>query len=280
MKIAVASGKGGTGKTTVSVSLALVASRGTTYADCDVEEPNGHLFLRPTFDIEEIITSKKPVVDYAKCTFCGECSRVCRFHALAVLPKSVMIFEELCHGCGGCLLACPEGAITEKDHPVGKIEKGFAGDVPFIHGILNIGEAMATPLIHAVKDRLPDDGTVVIDAPPGTSCPVIATVSGTDVCLLVTEPTPFGLNDLGLAVEMVRMLGVPFGVVINRDGIGDSQVDEYCAAQKVPVFARIPFDRTVAEGYSRGLPLVEADPNHRQLFLDLHRRLAELAERR
>ena len=219
MKIAVASGKGGTGKTTVATNLAYVASRNgqsVAYLDCDVEEPNGHIFLKP------VITNSKPVgnliprVDAEKCTHCGKCGEICRFSAIVCLGEKVLVFPELCHACGGCMLVCPVEAITEVPREMGKLETGNAGPIRFVRGLLNIGEAMSLPVIKEVRAAVPKAELVIVDAPPGTSCPVIESVRGCDFVLLVTEPTPFGLNDLKLAVEMVRALGLPFGIVINK----------------------------------------------------------------
>ncbi len=285
MKIAVASGKGGTGKTTVAVSLALsITSRHsdakTLFLDCDVEEPNAHLFLRPTIERREEVGILIPRVDEAKCTHCGRCAEVCQYHAIAVLPQRVLVFPQLCHGCGGCALECPEGAIAEVFNPIGVIEEGAAGPIAFAHGILNVGEPMATPIIRQLKRRAKDfAGTVILDAPPGTACPVVETMRGADFALLVTEPTPFGLHDLRLTVEVARELRVPVGVVVNRKGIGDAGVDEYCAAEGIPILMRIPLLRSVAEAYSEGVPLVEALPEYRERFRELYRRIGEEAAR-
>lgn len=283
MKIAVASGKGGTGKTTIATSLALVAGGDACYIDCDVEEPNGHLFLNPVYENTRTFGVLVPNVDYKRCTFCGECQRVCRFNAIAVLPKSVLIFKELCHSCGGCALVCPEKAITESIREIGVVESGKSGEVEFIRGCLNVGEAMSPPLIKDVLSRIPDVEFAIIDAPPGTSCPVIAAVQDADVCLLVTEPTPFGLNDLVLAVEMVKALGLPFGVIINRDGIGDDEVLDYCRRESIPIIARILESRIIAENYSEGRPAVLAIPEMTSTFqeiLDWASRTVELKTRR
>lgn len=254
MKIAIASGKGGTGKTTVAVNLACVlADKGQTvqYLDCDVEEPNGHIFLKPEITDTEPVGIPVPVMDEEKCTGCRKCAEVCQYHAIAVLKKP-LIFAELCHGCGGCALVCPAGAIREENRTIGVVETGMAERLAFVQGRLNVGEPMAPPLIRAVKEKAIAGGVAIMDAPPGTSCPVVATVRDTDFVLLVTEPTPFGLNDLRLAVEMIRQLGVPHGIVINRADSGDRRVHDFCVAQAIPILLEIPDDRHVAEAYSRG----------------------------
>lgn len=282
LRIAVASGKGGTGKTTIATNLAVVLAEigeRTAYIDCDVEEPNGHLFLRPTIDATREVSIPVPEIDEARCTLCGACGKACRYSAILVLPKKVLTFPKLCHGCGGCTLACSAGAIREVDRHTGVVEEGSAGQVTFLQGKLNVGEAMAPPVIRAVLDAAPSECTTIIDAPPGTSCPVIASVKTADVALLVTEPTPFGLNDLKLAVEMVRELGVPFGVAVNRSGTGDRAVFEYCASECIPILLEIPNDRRIAHSYSRGELCVVALPELKPLFLTLHERLCTLARK-
>ncbi|MDD3604848.1 MAG: ATP-binding protein [Kiritimatiellae bacterium] len=256
--IAVASGKGGTGKTTVAVNIAAVlADRKipVQYLDCDVEEPNGHIFLKPEIQRSETVTMKVPVIDAARCTGCRECAKACQFNAIAV-PKRAMVFTELCHGCGACTLACPEGAITETDENIGVVESGNSGDILFGQGRLRVGISITPPIVRAVKRTRQAGAVVLLDSAPGTACPVVAAVRDVDYVILVTEPTPFGLNDLRLAVELMRELGRPFGVVINRAGIGNDEVKDFCEAEKIPLLAELPDDRRVAEAYSRGELLI------------------------
>ena len=256
VKIAVASGKGGTGKTTISTNLAYLAARAgrsVVYADCDVEEPNGYLFLNPTILGQASVDRWFPVVDPERCVQCGRCAEVCRFGAIACVGQRVLLFSELCHSCGGCQLVCPEGAISEGPRTIGRVRWGSSGPVRFVDGSLNVGEAMSPPAIRAVKERLPDDAELVfLDCPPGTSCPTIESVRGADFVLLVTEPTPFGRYDLDLAVQMTRVLHLPLGVVINRANIGDRQVWDDCHRQQIEILAEIPEDRNVACAYSQG----------------------------
>ena len=272
MIVAVASGKGGTGKTLVATSLALsISDKPAQLIDCDVEEPNAHIFLKPRIEKTEPVCTPVPVIDEAKCTHCGKCAEVCQFNALAVLPETVVVFANLCHGCGGCVIACPEKAISEGAREVGTIERGQAGNTGFAHGKLNVGEAMAPPVIRAVKKLIANNSDTIIDVPPGTSCPVIESVRNSDFVLLVTEPTPFGLSDLELAVEMLKSLNLPHAVIINRAGLGDDSVEEYCRAQGIPVILKIHFDRKIAEGYSRGIPLVEMQPEMREKLQEVLR---------
>jgi MinD superfamily P-loop ATPase len=274
MKIAIASGKGGTGKTTVAVNLACIladSGQKVQYLDCDVEEPNGHLFLKPQITSTQSAGIPVPVVNEQKCTGCRKCAEVCQYHAIAVLKKA-LVFPELCHGCGGCTLVCPEGAIREEDRPIGVVEAGRAAGIAFVQGRLNVGEPMSPPLIRAVKKHAIMDGIAIMDAPPGTSCPVVTTVRDADYVLLVTEPTPFGLNDLKLAVEMIRQLGVRHGVVINRADSGDQRVQDYCKAENIAILQELPDDRRLAEAYSRGQMAVRVLPEWRTIFSDLWNR--------
>lgn len=278
LKIAVASGKGGTGKTTVAVNLAAVASQAGARVhllDCDVEEPNCHIFVKPRIESAETVTVPVPEVDDSKCTHCGKCSAICQFHAIACLKDSVLVFPELCHGCAGCWLVCPEGAICEASREVGVLEQGSGDGFRFTQGRLRVGEAMSPPLIRKVKAAIRDSEFAIVDCPPGTSCPVVAAVKGSDFVLLVTEPTPFGLNDLGLAVETVRQLGIPMGVVINRADIGDDRVHVYCRREGIAVLAEIPDDRRIAEAYSRGGAVLDVAPEHRERFRRLHASIFE-----
>lgn len=277
MIIAIASGKGGTGKTLVSTSLAISLGKNVQIIDCDVEEPNSHIFIKPTIDKSEPASIPVPQVNEAKCTFCGKCKEVCAFNAIAVIADHVLVFPELCHGCGACSYLCPENAISEADRQIGVVECGKAGDIDFVHGKLNVGEAMAPPLIRAVKKHIDRSKTVIIDVPPGTSCPVVESIEGSDYCVLVTEPTPFGLNDLVLAVEVVRKLGIPFGIVINRAGFGDSKTEEYCGRENIPILLNIPLDTEIAKAYSRGIPLVQAMPEWKERFVRLHDEIVRLA---
>jgi MinD superfamily P-loop ATPase len=267
MRIAIASGKGGTGKTTIATNLAVVAAavgRRVVYADCDVEEPNGRIFLQPTIERELPIEKPVPLIDDARCVYCGRCAEACRFGAIASLPSTTVVHAELCHACGGCMLACPEDAIGEQPRAIGTLRVGRREAIGFVEGELTIGEAMSPPAIRAVKAALPPADLVLLDAPPGTSCPVVETIRDCDAVVLVTEPTPFGLHDLTLAVEMLRAIhgdSLRAGVVINRSGIGDGQVARYCAQQAIPVLAELPDDRAVAEAYSRGEVIAEAVPS-------------------
>jgi MinD superfamily P-loop ATPase len=345
MIITVASGKGGTGKTTVAVSLALsmAADHRTTtndplFLDCDVEEPNAALFLNPTIQERREVGQMIPEVDLEKCTYCGRCAEVCQYHAIAVVGEKVLVFPELCHGCGSCTLNCPTVAIHEVLNVMGTVERGWAssppsyppqggggkgghpqggdkillpprkapsrgappgggirggeergGGVEFAQGTMNVGEVMAVPIIRQLKQWVippsastglggtAGDRPIILDASPGTACPVVESMRGADFVLMVTEPTPFGLHDLRLAVEVARdELGLPVGVVINRDGVGDQGVDDYCAAEGIPILMRIPLDRRIAEAYSDGGTLVESMPEYREQFQNLYAAIGQL----
>jgi MinD superfamily P-loop ATPase len=275
MIISVASGKGGTGKTLVATSLALSLNERVQFLDCDVEEPNAHIFLKPEIKRSEIVSIPIPKVDERKCTYCGKCSEVCAYNAIAVLKKKVLVFPELCHGCGACTYLCPEDAISEEGRKTGVVEIGYSESMEFVHGKLSIGEAMAPPVIRKVKECISPERTAIIDVAPGTSCPVVEAIKGSDFCLLVTEPTPFGLNDLALAVEVVRKLNIPCGIVVNRAGLGDGKVEEYCRKESLPILLTIPLDMEIAAFYSRGIPLAEGIPRWKEDFLRLFEEVQE-----
>ncbi len=277
MQLTIASGKGGTGKTTVAVNLALAAGnkQRVHFVDADVEEPNAHLFLKPALNYTKQVGIPVPQVNQELCTGCGKCAQICEFNAIAAAGKTVITFPELCHGCGGCTYFCPEGAITEISREIGTLEAGQAENIDFMHGRLNPGEALSPPLIKALKDKINTSSTAIIDAPPGTSCPVVEAVSGCDFCLLVTEPTPFGLNDLGLSVQMLRKLDIPCGVVINRSDMGDKGVESYCQQEGIPVLAKIPWNRELARLYGRGETVVPHSRAWKTTFSELWEKVLE-----
>lgn len=278
MIISIASGKGGTGKTTVATNLAFSLGEHVQILDCDVEEPNAHLFIKPAIEVRETVTTPVPRVDETKCSLCGKCSEICQFKAIIVIGETVLPFPELCHGCGGCMAVCPEKAITEAARDLGIVEKGRRNGLAFVHGRLRVGEAMSPPLIRKVRSFNDPDKLTIIDAPPGTSCPVITAMSGADFVILVTEPTPFGLHDLQLAVGAVRILAIPFGLVINRADLGDDRVAEYARKEDIPILLEIPFDRSIAEAYSRGDMLVEIMPLWKGRFRELYRKIEKLVQ--
>jgi MinD superfamily P-loop ATPase len=274
LKIAVASGKGGTGKTSVTVNLALSLGE-VQVLDCDVEEPNAHILLNPKVEETSPVEMLVPRILEERCDYCGVCARFCQYNALFVVGETAMVFPELCHSCGGCSIVCPRDAIVEEPRQIGRIVKGSAGDIDLVWGEVNVGEPLSVPVVSAVKERMRGDRTVILDAPPGTACPVVETAHGTDYCLLVTEPTPFGLHDLQIAVEVMRQLDLPMGVVVNFAGIGDRGVYDFCEEQEIPIVMEIPFDRSIAELYSRGTPFVAAMPEWKKRFISLAERIAE-----
>jgi len=284
MIVSIASGKGGTGKTTVSASLTRVWNRPVIAVDLDVEEPNLHLFLRPEMEESETAWLEVPVVDETKCDFCRVCSEFCQFKAISVMGKLILTFPEMCHGCGGCIALCPQRAISAGRRELGEINRGYANGAQFLTACLRVGEAMSPPLMRQVKSRLNDimaanGQDAIIDAPPGVSCPAVNAVIDSDVIVLVTEPTPFGFHDFKLACEAFSPLGKPMGVVINRAGIGNGEVYEFCRKKGIPVLAEIPFDRAVAEAYARGRIIADLSPEFRQIFVSIHERVCELALR-
>lgn len=284
MVIAVASGKGGTGKTTVATSLALAlaeSGRPVACLDCDVEAPNAHIFLRPALDNYKQVDLLIPEVDSDVCTGHGVCAEVCQFHAIVTLGGKTLVFPELCHGCGSCTLVCPEKAITEIPKSMGHLESGRVnGSMFFAHGVLNVGEPMAVPIISQLKgwQAFPQSTISIIDSPPGASCPVVESLRGADFVLLITEPTPFGLHDLRIAVQLTRELNIPTGVIVNRDGIGDDGIDAYCRESDLPILMRIPFDRELGANLAQGKTLVEVAPEYKQRLIDLYSRIEAILE--
>jgi len=278
MIISVASGKGGTGKTTVATNMAVSMGSGVRLLDCDVEEPNAHLFVYPKIAKSETVFATVPEIDKDKCTLCRKCADICRFKVIAIAGQTILTFPELCHSCGGCFAVCPEeGAITETGRELGLLEQGVFDAGEFAHGRMRVGEAMSPPLIKSVRDLIKPDKINIIDAPPGTSCPVIAAMKDTDFVLMVTEPTPFGLHDLKLAVEAVKLLGIPCGLVINRSDLGNDEVKQYARTEGLPILMEIPFDRKIAEAYSRGTLLVEAIPGWKSKFQELFSSIERLS---
>lgn len=275
MKIAVASGKGGTGKTSVAVNLALSLGK-VKVIDCDVEEPNAHILLRPKIEEKIPVELLVPRIIEDKCDYCGECARFCQYNALFVVGETAMVFPELCHSCGGCYTICPRNAIIEEPRQIGMVLKGVAGDIDLVYGEINVGEPLAVPVISAVKKHMKGDYSVIVDAPPGTACPVVESIEGADFCLLVTEPTPFGLHDLQVVVEVVRELQIPMGVIVNFAGIGNRGVYDFCKRWEIPILMEIPFDRRIAELYSRGTPFVKAMPEWKKRFKDLFETIGEI----
>ena len=281
MKIAIASGKGGTGKTTIATAFAQAlskANKSVSLLDCDVEGPNSHIFIQPELDQFEDVNMLIPSVDAETCTGCGKCAEVCQFHAIVVIGGQTLVFPEMCHGCGSCTLICPEKAITEIPNRLGILEGGLSREgIRFAHGILNIGEPMAVPVISKLKkwQDLMDAEVVLIDSPPGASCPVVESLRGADFIILVTEPTPFGLHDLRQAYKVTQELGIPAGVIINRAGIGDTGVEQYCEEVGLQIFMQIPLEREIGQGIAQGKSLLEIKPEYENRFLELHLQIIE-----
>lgn len=280
MIISIASGKGGTGKTTVATNLAVSVGAHVQLLDCDVEEPNAHLFLHPDIRESKPVFAPVPEIDEEKCSLCRKCADICRFRAIIVVGETVLTFPELCHSCGGCMEICPEKAISETGRELGVVETGRRNGLGFAHGRLRVGEAMSPPLIRKVRSAAGPEQLTIIDAPPGTSCPVIAAMNGTDFVLMVTEPTPFGLHDLKLAVEAVKLLGIPGGLIINRSDIGDDRVKEYAEEEDLPILMEIPFDRKIAEAYSSGRLIIDAMPEWRERFRKLYQDIIKTTEQK
>lgn len=283
MRIAFASGKGGTGKTTVAVNLAFFlaySQQQVQYLDCDVEEPNGHIFLKPHINERLPARVMVPVINQDLCTKCGQCGSHCQFNALVTLPDNVLLFPELCHGCGLCVRICPQAAITKGEREIGYVEKGRAiKGIDFVHGVLNVGEPMAGPLIQEVKRHYKDGMIQIIDAPPGTSCPVVKTIIDADYVVMVTEPTPFGFHDLKIAVSVARTLEKPIGIVINRENGEFKPLIDYLSKNGLPILATIPEDRAIASQYSEGNLIIERLPLYMDNFMDLAVNIRRLSGR-
>ncbi len=273
MIITIASGKGGTGKTTVATNLAASLEERVRLLDCDVEEPNAHIFLHPEQTETKTVTTMVPEVDSSLCNHCGACDEICQFSAITLMGETIMIFPEMCHSCRGCMMVCPENALRESSRELGEIVRGNSGAVELVYGRLRVGEAMSPPLIEKVKENIDNDMINIVDAPPGTSCPVIAALKESDYVLLVTEPTPFGLNDLVLAVEAVRTMAIPFGIIINRCDAGDDKTKKYAEKQGIPIMMEIPDKREIAENYSKGIMMTDAIPEMKESFRSLYARI-------
>jgi MinD superfamily P-loop ATPase len=277
MIVSVASGKGGTGKTSVAVNMALSIGN-VQLLDCDVEEPNAHLLLHPSIHRTEPVYVLVPHVSEELCLHCGECVKFCQYNALFASPEKILFFPDLCHSCGGCTLACPRKAIIEEKRRIGALKFGAVGELKLVYGELDVGIPMAVPLIKAVKKQIENQKNVIIDAPVGTSCPVIETVRESDLCVLVTEPTPFGLHDLKITVQVLRRITVPFAVIVNRAGIGDKKVYTYCREEKIPILLEIPYQRKIAELYSKGVPFSLEMPGWKEKFQILFNEIRKLVE--
>jgi MinD superfamily P-loop ATPase len=278
MIVAVASGKGGTGKTSVAVNLALSVGN-VQLLDCDVEEPNAYLFLKPKISKTKAVTVSVPVVNEKLCNRCRKCADFCQYNALFVGSNEVLVFPDLCHSCGGCVLVCPAQAISEVQHKIGTLKQGSSDNVEVVYGELEVQKPMAVPIIREVKRHIRSGKNVILDSPPGTSCPVIQAVKGSDFCVLVTEPTPFGLHDLKIMVQVLESMGISFGVVVNRAGVGDKKVYEFCGEKSIPILLEIPYDKRIAELYSRGIPFSREMPEWKEKFQTLFKTVKELAKK-
>lgn len=276
MKIAVLSGKGGTGKTFVSVNLACAADR-ALYVDCDVDEPNGHLFLKPETTGRLPVSVTVPQVDADTCTACRKCVDFCRYNALALIKDKLMTFYEVCHSCGGCILFCPEKALTGKERAIGTIEEGISGDVTVLTGCLNTGEVSGVPIIKGLMEKLPEQGTVVVDCPPGSACAVMESIRKADFCILVAEPTLFGVHNLSMVYELVKLFNKPFGVVLNKCLPWENPAQQFCIDNKIEVLAQIPFDEELGRLNSKGLIAVRENKQYRELFQKLLKTLEKEA---
>lgn len=277
MRISVASGKGGTGKTLVATSLALSLvdlEKPVQLLDCDVEEPNAHIFFQTEGQSVDKVFLPIPKVNYDKCQYCGKCSEICQFNAIALMKRTLVIFPDVCHSCGGCWHLCPNGALEPTPREIGQVSVTQAGPLGLVSGKLKIGTHISPPVIEAVREREESNTIVIIDGPPGSSCPVMTAVADTDYCILVTEPTPFGLNDLALAAEMLAVLGIPHGVIINRAVPDNDLVERYCQEKGLDILMHIPYGQEIARSYAKGIPLVKSDPSWQEKFYELYQRIS------
>jgi MinD superfamily P-loop ATPase len=270
MKIAVLSGKGGTGKTTVAASLA-ASLPSCQYIDCDVEEPNGAIFLKPEIQESSPVKVLVPEAEMTKCNACGNCAQACQFNAIAVVKDEVLVFPEICHHCGACVIACPNGAIREVERVIGVLEANE--DDTFLQGKLNIGEPISIPILKELKKRIKQDLPVIIDCSPGASCTVVESIEGSDFCLLVTEATPFGLHDLKIAVQLVRKMGIPFSIVLNKASDNSKLIHDFCQSEGIELLMEIPFSQEIAEGYSKGILPVQNNSMWKEKFIELYEKI-------
>jgi MinD superfamily P-loop ATPase len=268
MRIAVLSGKGGTGKTFVSVNLACTAGK-SAYVDCDVEEPNGYLFLKPEIKKKQPVTVTVPEIDSGKCTACRKCVDFCKYNALALIKGKFLIFYEVCHSCGGCMLFCPTKAITEKERAIGTIEEGVSGEVAVLTGCLNTGEVSGVPIIKELMEKLSEQGTVVIDCPPGSACVVMESIRKADFCILVAEPTLFGVHNLSMVYDLVKLFNKPFGVVLNKCLPEEDPAEHFCNCHQINILARIPYNKELGRRNSRGHIAVHENKRYQELFSNL-----------
>jgi MinD superfamily P-loop ATPase len=278
MIVAVASGKGGTGKTSVAVNMALSIGD-CQVLDCDVEEPNAQLLLHAKINKVKFVYASIVKVDESLCNHCGQCAKFCKYNALFSASDKILVFPELCHGCGGCITVCPKKAVKDEKYLVGTLNFYKKGNISLVYGELEVGKPMAVPVIKAVKKEAEKNRTVIIDSPPGTSCSFVETVRNSDYCLLVTEPTPFGLHDLKISVEVLKKIGIPFGVIVNRAGIGDQSVYDYCNQEYIPILLEIPYERKIAELYSKGIAFTSEMPQWKTNFQNLFSQIRSLTEK-
>lgn len=280
MKIAVLSGKGGTGKTLVSVNLAAAAER-AVYYDCDVEEPNGHLFFKPQQVVESAVTVKSPEVDGARCNGCRQCMDFCKFNAIACIQEKAVVFPDVCHPCGGCVLVCPQKAISEVKRPIGKIMRGVSEGVQVVSGMLNMGEESGVPIIRSMLKEMGErpQEMVLIDCPPGSACVVMESILDADYCVLVAEPTVFGVHNLNMVYELVQIFHKPFGVVLNKCLDGENPAEQFCLAHGIPILGRIPFDQELGRLNSNSQIVSRISPRYRKVFTEILEQVKEAVAR-